>query len=973
MAGVGKRLQQQTEVRDLQIAGFGGLSLYSDSTLRTKETWQTLDNFDLVVDGSIRKVLPALKLAGPFTNVLYQQLEYRKAINYQGGGLRVVALDSLGNLWDVNGSTSVAWSTSLVSNLGTILDIPFMGQMQGYFIPFTIKTWLAATAYSLNDSVYRYSASDGNLYVYFVSAIAGSGTSGATEPKWPATQGSTVVDNSGGNQITWKNAGILNSQRFKLNYGIVIAKSFPAMKFVEWKYDPTNASETPTITGNRIGVSQPLTPINVTASIISPNLNGYTPISGRAYVWTYYNPNTLHDSSPAPFVGPTKLVDLDNSGVNKQLKGSLLPPLVQPTKGNKFQSYQSVYLEIPISALTPNYGDGYTCIRCWATLDNGSTFFLLNTLYNSAGAVITNGDGSIPVATLTADQVTNSWTGDVPLPTPQNAVNTARIFDGAGGAPINLAPDPANLGPASWSVVRGAALSVVPGDSPTGQAAFEYFLTATASPVEIYMSSKIAVTSGSKYSFQGYIDNLIGTGGTVEWQIVNGVGGASIANAAQANTTQGTVQALNWTAPTSGVVRIRAYVTGVKLAAGGNDGDKIELSDPIIQKGATISTTATTYPTPDSSLVLPAPAPLSQNPPPANCLSGAIFENVLFIADYNDPTRLSYSNPGDLHSYGVNSFLQFPSDRSFSIIELIPAYDRLLVSSGRAIDQVLSNSPQPGFARFPFDPQHGSLSYRGSTAYGSGVLALMDPGIAHLKLQMTLKATGVETGFTPETILSRPIKTLLDAIDPATTHLDADIPGQPVAVIDNTQDLYILGYRANVASAYMDTMVAMPLRGAALGQFSRLATLPGNGQIVSLKETQIVATRKYGVIALGGDKNVYQLFGGTQDGTITATAVSQPLPTAADIEPELWDTEKVFRELIVEGTDLTNFQFSFSADGGVTYPWGPTTIAAGQNSILLGIKAIRRLTIKVTHAAVTTNIPAISLLKLNFDVQGKAP
>jgi len=36
-----------------------------------------------------------------------------------------------------------------------------------------------------------------------VQSVSGTGTSGATEPVWPVTSGSTVVDNPGPNQITW--------------------------------------------------------------------------------------------------------------------------------------------------------------------------------------------------------------------------------------------------------------------------------------------------------------------------------------------------------------------------------------------------------------------------------------------------------------------------------------------------------------------------------------------------------------------------------------------------------------------------------------------------------------------------------------------------------------------------------------------------------------------------------------------------
>lgn len=60
--------------------------------------------------------------------------------------------------------------------------------------------WQGATAYSVGDYV-RPSTQNG--YRYKVTAIAGSGTSGASEPTWPTTVGGTVIDNAGANQITW--------------------------------------------------------------------------------------------------------------------------------------------------------------------------------------------------------------------------------------------------------------------------------------------------------------------------------------------------------------------------------------------------------------------------------------------------------------------------------------------------------------------------------------------------------------------------------------------------------------------------------------------------------------------------------------------------------------------------------------------------------------------------------------------------
>lgn len=60
--------------------------------------------------------------------------------------------------------------------------------------------WVTATAYAVG--AFR-RPSTANGFRYEVTAIAGSGTSGAAEPTWPTTIGATVVDNAGANQITW--------------------------------------------------------------------------------------------------------------------------------------------------------------------------------------------------------------------------------------------------------------------------------------------------------------------------------------------------------------------------------------------------------------------------------------------------------------------------------------------------------------------------------------------------------------------------------------------------------------------------------------------------------------------------------------------------------------------------------------------------------------------------------------------------
>lgn len=64
------------------------------------------------------------------------------------------------------------------------------------------STWAASTAYAVGDSVIP-TSSNVTGYYYRVTEIAGTGTSGASEPTWPVAIGVTVTDNPGANQVTW--------------------------------------------------------------------------------------------------------------------------------------------------------------------------------------------------------------------------------------------------------------------------------------------------------------------------------------------------------------------------------------------------------------------------------------------------------------------------------------------------------------------------------------------------------------------------------------------------------------------------------------------------------------------------------------------------------------------------------------------------------------------------------------------------
>lgn len=64
-------------------------------------------------------------------------------------------------------------------------------------------TWAAATALTVGTLRRPTAPTAGNERTYRVSSISGTGTTGASEPTWPLTAGSTVTDNAGANQVVW--------------------------------------------------------------------------------------------------------------------------------------------------------------------------------------------------------------------------------------------------------------------------------------------------------------------------------------------------------------------------------------------------------------------------------------------------------------------------------------------------------------------------------------------------------------------------------------------------------------------------------------------------------------------------------------------------------------------------------------------------------------------------------------------------
>jgi hypothetical protein len=161
-------------------------------------------------------------------------------------------------------------------------------------------------------------------------------------------------------------------------------------------------------------------------------------------------------------------------------------------------------------------------------------------------------------------------------------------------------------------------------------------------------------------------------------------------------------------------------------------------------------------------------------------------------------------------------------------------------------------------------------------------------------------------------------------------------------------------------------MTRLVTGGRLVSPFTRITSLPA--QFVSLRQVYnplaVSQADSFILVGVGVDGNIYRMFGGTQDGTVMSTIVTQPLPTLEDIEPELWDTNKIFREMYVDGVDLPNFRVSYSGDGGATYPNGPYPLTPRMR---MGVTA-KQLTIKFTHSVASIVTPSITSIKLDYDI-----
>ena len=91
------------------------------------------------------------------------------------------------------------WTSHKVFQITSVATTPALTQKKSADFG---NAWVANTAYTVGQYVTP-TAGKLNGFIYECYSIAGTGTSAATEPTWPATINGTVIDNPGANQITW--------------------------------------------------------------------------------------------------------------------------------------------------------------------------------------------------------------------------------------------------------------------------------------------------------------------------------------------------------------------------------------------------------------------------------------------------------------------------------------------------------------------------------------------------------------------------------------------------------------------------------------------------------------------------------------------------------------------------------------------------------------------------------------------------
>jgi len=356
---------------DIELEGFDGLSVKIDLVNRAPSSWRRLENFDLFTPGSVRKIAPPTLFSGPFPAAMMTIAEFKTDDTSE----RVLyGIGTDGKLYDLSNPSTAG----IDLGVGNLLQPVFTALMPGVKIPYDFVSWKPAFAVTVGQAIISISL-DGDQYIF--ECTTGGLTNALSAPQWPTS--GTVADGT----VVWTNRGLLSDKTWLQNYLAIIVPGFQPIKF-----DGTAVTD--------IGVTAPEVSLDIDddLTIITTDVSkGIMLNTGRYYSWTWFNPTTLHESALAPVTGTVTFFSSDpNVNGSQSIKGSFLHPNLVVG-----YYYSQIGLTIPKALVqSPAIGDGYTHVRFYATLDGGSQLFLLQTLYDSDGNIITDGNGAIAIANM---------------------------------------------------------------------------------------------------------------------------------------------------------------------------------------------------------------------------------------------------------------------------------------------------------------------------------------------------------------------------------------------------------------------------------------------------------------------------------------------------------------------------------------------------------------------------------------------
>jgi hypothetical protein len=198
------------------------------------------------------------------------------------------------------------------------------------------------------------------------------------------------------------------------------------------KYDGINVTD--------IGVTPPIGPVAVQIQQSASNTNAYLMQLGIQYLWTYFNSETLHESSPSP---------VDNTSI-------ITPVTNHPALATPFITQ----IKLTIPTPDPAVGTGYNRIRVYRTRDGGQTFFLLPKVRAADGTNLSDANLSIARTSGAAMVVYDGVTATNNAP-----ADDALLVSPPGGAPAIDSHDPPP--PAVWGAVYQSRYWLVKEDLKT--------------------------------------------------------------------------------------------------------------------------------------------------------------------------------------------------------------------------------------------------------------------------------------------------------------------------------------------------------------------------------------------------------------------------------------------------------------------------------------------------------------------------